>query len=114
MVRLFVNVGKNIGLETRDVIKWITTETTVTGEQVGSIDIYENFSFVEVPEDRANEVFEILKNAKLKGKRVRIDKARGRSSEGRFDRKPRGEKTYKGRDARPVSHGSSDRPKRKY
>lgn len=121
MVRLFINVGKNINLEPRDVIKWITSETTVAGEKVGNIDIYENFSFVEVPEDRANEVFEILKNAKLKGKRVRIDKARGRNSEQRFDRKPRGEKTYKGRDARPAyhsdkSHGSygSERPKRKY
>ena len=125
MVRLFINVGKNISLEPRDVIKWITSETTVTGEQVGNIDIYENFSFVEVPEARANEVFEILKNAKLKGKRVRIDKARGRSGGGdnRFDRKPRsggsGEKTYKGRDARhsgssDKSYGSLDRPKRKY
>lgn len=112
MVRLFVNVGKNIELEPRDVIKWITGETTVTGDQVGSIDIYENFSFVEVPEDRANEVFEILKNAKLKGKKVRIDRARGRSNDSRSDRKPRTDKTFKGRDARPSSQ--SDRPKRKY
>jgi ATP-dependent RNA helicase DeaD len=118
MVRLFVNVGKNIELEPRDVIKWITGETTVAGDQVGSIDIYENFSFVEVPEDRANEVFEILKNAKLKGKRVRIDRARGRNSDSRSsDRKPRTDKTYKGREARPASHpdrSQSDRPKRKY
>ncbi len=43
---------------------------------VGSIDMYDKYTFVEVPCDNAKVVMKAMKNAKIKGKSVRMEVAR--------------------------------------
>ena len=76
MARLFINVGKNHGVKPGDVLGAIAGESGMPGSLVGSIDMYDKYTFVEVPEDCADEVLEAMKHARIKGKNVRMEIAK--------------------------------------
>lgn len=42
---------------------------------VGKIDIYDKFTFVEVPEDMADQVVDGLTDKRIKGSRVKVERA---------------------------------------
>ena len=76
MVRLFINIGKNQGVKPGDVLGAIAGESGMPGKLVGSIDMYDRYTFVEVPEDCADEVLEAMKSARIKGKSIHMEIAR--------------------------------------
>ena len=76
MVRLFVNIGKNQNVKPGDILGAIAGEAGIPGRMVGSIDMYDTYTFVEVPCDNAKVVMKAMKNAKIKGKSVRMEVAR--------------------------------------
>ncbi|CCJ33401.1 DEAD/DEAH box helicase [Caloramator australicus] len=78
MVRLFVNVGKNHKISPRDIVGAIADKVKLPGDLIGRIDIFDKFSFVEVPTDYANEVLDIMKNNTIKGKKVNIEIAKNK------------------------------------
>lgn len=82
MVRFFANVGKNAGIKPKDITKMITNDTNLSEELIGKVDVYETFSFFEVPVAYANEVFEILRYSKVNGQKIRIDRAKGDGKRG--------------------------------
>jgi ATP-dependent RNA helicase DeaD len=90
MVRFFVNVGKNANVKPKDITKMISNDTNLTEELIGKVDVYETFSFFEVPVAYANEVYEILRYSRINGQKIRIDRAKGDSKKANFspDRKP--------------------------
>ena len=49
MARLFVNIGKNQGVKPGDILGAIAGESGMPGRMVGSIDMYDKYTFVEVP-----------------------------------------------------------------
>lgn len=75
MVRLFVNIGKNQNVRPGDILGAIAGEAGIPGRMVGSIDMYDKYTFVEVPSDNAREVMKAMKNVKIKGKSVRMEVA---------------------------------------
>ncbi len=75
MVRLFVNIGKNQNVRPGDILGAIAGETGIPGRMVGSIDMYDKYTFVEVPGDNAKVVMKAMKNVKIKGKSVRMEVA---------------------------------------
>lgn len=75
MVRLFVNIGKNQNVKPGDILGAIAGEAGIPGRMVGSIDMYDKYTFVEVPCDNAKVVMKAMKNAKIKGKSVRMEVA---------------------------------------
>ena len=48
------------------------------GRLVGAIDMYDKYTFVEVPGEYALDVIEAMKNAKIKGKNVNVEPAKAR------------------------------------
>ncbi|RBP46800.1 DEAD/DEAH box helicase [Garciella nitratireducens] len=78
MVRFFINVGKNQKIRPKDIVGAIAGETGVPGNLIGAIDIYEKFSFVEVPKEYAKKVLQGMKKSRIKGKSVNIEKAKRR------------------------------------
>ena len=76
MVRLFVNIGRNHDIGPKDIVSSIATEVGIPGKIVGSIRIFDKFTFVEVPEDYAKEVLLIMKNREIKGNRINIEPAK--------------------------------------
>ena len=61
-----------------DLVGAITGETGIRGGQIGSIQISERFSIVEIADDVFERVLGSLRGAKVKGKKVNVrrDKAR--------------------------------------
>jgi ATP-dependent RNA helicase DeaD len=57
----------------------IAGETSLSGELIGVIDIYENFTFVEVPSESGHEVLNIMKNNQIKGNNINIEPAKPRA-----------------------------------
>ncbi len=78
MVRLFVTIGRQQNIRPQDLIKSITEETGVSSNAIGDINIYDKFTFVEVPEDAAPRVINILDRSMFKGKRIAVQLARAK------------------------------------
>jgi ATP-dependent RNA helicase DeaD len=75
MVRLFINIGKKHKIRPGDVVGAIAGETGMSGKLIGTIDIYDKFTFVEVPKEYARDVLMIMKNNQIKGKKINIEPA---------------------------------------
>lgn len=78
MARLFVNIGKNQNIRPGDILGAVAGESGISGKMVGSIDMYDNYTFVEVPREYADAVLRAMKDVKIKGKNVHVEKATGR------------------------------------
>lgn len=79
MVRLFINIGKNQNVKPGDILGAIAGESGIPGRVVGSIDMYDKYTFVEVPNENAQEVMHAMKNVKIKGKSVHMEVATGKT-----------------------------------
>ena len=78
MVRLFINIGKNQKARPGDILGAIAGESGIPGRLVGTIDMYDKYTFVEVPQEHARDVLNAMKNAKIKGKSINIEPANQR------------------------------------
>ena len=75
---LFINVGKNQRVQAKDIVGAIAGEAGIPGKLVGTIDIYDKYTFVEVPKENAKKVLDKMKNIKIKGNKINIEKANTR------------------------------------
>ena len=80
MARLFINIGKNQNVKPGDILGAIAGESGMPGKMVGSIDMYDKYTFVEVPRENADAVLKAMKDVKIKGKNIHMEKANGGKS----------------------------------
>jgi ATP-dependent RNA helicase DeaD len=80
MARLFINIGKNQNVKPGDILGAIAGESGMPGKMVGSIDMYDKYTFVEVPRENADAVLNAMKDVKIKGKNIHMEKANGGKS----------------------------------
>jgi ATP-dependent RNA helicase DeaD len=93
-VRLFLNVGHNLGIRPQDIVGAIANEANIPGRSIGSIDIFDSYSFVEVPGENSQNIIDAISNSGIKGKYVNVEVARpdagprggGGRREGGYDR----------------------------
>ena len=78
MVRLFINIGKKDRVKPGDILGAIAGESGMPGKLVGAIDMYDKYTFVEVPREYGREVLEGMKNTKIKGRSVNMEPANQR------------------------------------
>lgn len=76
MTRLYVGAGRNAGIRPGDLVGAIAGETSLSGRDIGSIEITQNFSLVEVPSRAVDEVIEAMSHTTLKGKRAQVRRER--------------------------------------
>ncbi|MFJ8578033.1 DEAD/DEAH box helicase [Micromonospora sp. NPDC093277] len=74
--QVFVGLGRRAGVRPQDLVGAITGETRVSGRDIGSIEIADRFSLVEVPSGLADEVIRGLRGSTIKGRKatVRLDR----------------------------------------
>ena len=77
MIRLFINIGKNQHVKPGDILGAIAGESGISGRLVGAIDICDSYSFVDVDRKNADKVMRAMKNAKVRGLSVHMEKANG-------------------------------------
>ncbi|HEY4590189.1 MAG TPA: DEAD/DEAH box helicase [Thermoanaerobaculia bacterium] len=72
MVRLFLAAGSWAGVRPGDIVGAIANEAGVPGKAIGSIDIYDRFTFVEIPAQYLDQVLERMARATIRGRPVQI------------------------------------------
>lgn len=77
MTRLFLNLGKKDFIRPADIVGAIAGESGLTGKSIGGIDIFDNFSFVDVPHKDAEHVVRVMKNNTIKGRTVSMEISKG-------------------------------------
>ena len=70
MTRLVITVGEQRGVRPKDIVGAIANEADIPGHAIGSIQISDQFSIVEVPESDADKVIRALSRTTIKGQRV--------------------------------------------
>ncbi len=76
VTQVFIGLGRRAGVRPQDLVGAITGETRVSGRDIGSIEIADRFSLVEVPIAVADEVIAGLRDSTIKGRKatVRLDR----------------------------------------
>ncbi len=90
-VRFFMSVGRKHDMTISVIINAIHEKTGLNGHQIGNIDIFDNFSFVEIPNANASDFYRFMGDTYIANKRVHIEPARPRDKSNRKSK----ENTYK-------------------
>jgi ATP-dependent RNA helicase DeaD len=72
MTRVFVGAGRTGNIRPADLVGAITGESHITGKDIGSIQISDRFSLVEVPAADADQVIAALRAGTIKGKKTTV------------------------------------------
>ena len=75
MARLFINIGKAQRVTPGDILGAVAGESGIPGRLVGSIDMYDGYTFVDVPAEYAEDVLNAMSHARIKGKHIHVEKA---------------------------------------
>jgi len=78
MVRFFLGVGRQHKVAPKDIVGAIAGETGIPGKDIGAIRIMDNYSFVEIPKEHAQEVYSIMKERTIRNQPTGIEPASGR------------------------------------
>jgi ATP-dependent RNA helicase DeaD len=76
MTRLMVSIGRRDYVRPGDIVGAIAGEANISGSSIGSIDIFDKHTYVDVPKDVANRVVDAMEGNTIKGRRVNIEIAR--------------------------------------
>ncbi len=76
MVRLFLNIGRSQKIRPEDIVRSFANEADIPGNVIGVINIYDRFTFVEVPEDVAERVLSVMHRNTMKGYKVNVEPAK--------------------------------------
>jgi len=74
--RLFVGTGRSSGVRPQDLVGAITGESNLSGRDIGTIEIADRFSLVEIPESAADDVVAALRQTSIKGRKTTIRRER--------------------------------------
>ncbi|MGB3366898.1 MAG: DEAD/DEAH box helicase [Acidaminobacteraceae bacterium] len=98
MSRMYINIGRRHKAEVVDIIKVVTGNSDIPWANVGTIDMFDKYSFVEIPDKMEKDAVDAITQKQYNGKNIVFEKSSG----------PTG--SYKG----TSGSGSSSRGKRDY
>lgn len=78
MSRLYFNVGANNKVAVKDMVGAIAGEAKIKGSAIGSIDIFDKYTFVDIPDKYADKVIKKMNKARIRGKKVLVERANTR------------------------------------
>lgn len=70
-----INLGKKQKINPNYILGALVDATGISGKNFGKINIHDNFTVVEVPENKIDYIIGSMKNGKINGKKVVITKA---------------------------------------
>ncbi len=76
MVRLYIDAGRARGVRPSDIVGAIANEAGIPGRVIGAIDIYDEFTLVDVPAEHKQQVLGAMAGARLRNQPVSIRVAR--------------------------------------
>jgi len=75
ITKLYINAGKKKKIRVGDIVGAISNIEGVSADNIGVIDIQDNVSYVDILDGKGKIVLEALRDSKIKGKAVRVEKA---------------------------------------
>jgi ATP-dependent RNA helicase DeaD len=72
MAKIYIGAGRAANVAPKDLVGAIAGETHLIGKQIGSIEITERFSLVEVPAAEIDAVVKALRASVIKGRKVSV------------------------------------------
>ncbi|MCI8514603.1 MAG: DEAD/DEAH box helicase [Lachnospiraceae bacterium] len=75
MVRLFINIGKKQKIRPRDIVGALAGESGIPGKSIGTIDMYDKYTFVDIPKEYAADVLHAMRHARIKGRPIAVEPA---------------------------------------
>ncbi|WP_250277637.1 DEAD/DEAH box helicase [[Clostridium] colinum] len=78
LVRLFINVGKKKRVRAKDIVGAIAGECGIPGKAIGDIDIYDEYTFLDVPKKYVKDILKGMKGKKIKKVSVKVERAKSR------------------------------------
>lgn len=76
MVRLFISLGRKDNVAPNHIVGAITSEARIAGRAIGQIDIYDKFSFVEVPQQDVKRVLDGMQGKTINAREVSMEIAK--------------------------------------
>lgn len=77
MVRYRIAVGREHEVMPKHIVGAIANEAGLDSENIGRIELFDRYSTVELPDGMPKEIFELLRNVRVRGERLRIALAEG-------------------------------------
>lgn len=78
VAKLYVGLGRNAGIRPTDLVGAIANEARLDSREIGTIDIADKFSLVEVPSSKAASIISALRGTTIRGKKVSARLDRGK------------------------------------
>lgn len=75
ITKLHINAGKKKKIRPGDILGAIINIEGISGEDIGIIDVQDNFSYVDILGKKGGIVLKALQHATIKGKKVKVQKA---------------------------------------
>ncbi len=95
MVRYRIDVGREHGVEVRDIVGAIANEAGIESRFIGRIGLYEESSTVELPAGMPPEAANALKRTRIRGVPINLRQDEGRPAGSYGERKFDGERKFK-------------------
>lgn len=73
---IFINIGKNRRVYPSDLIQLISKAASINKTNIGNIKILDNYSFVNVDENYADKIVELLDNMEYRGRKLTVNFAK--------------------------------------
>lgn len=73
--RIFLNVGKKKGVSPKHILAALCNDAEIPSKDVGNIDVFDKFTFVDISEKSADKVVAKLNNKHINGSKVNVEKA---------------------------------------
>ena len=81
MVPLFVSMGKRQRLRPQELRTLISEKAEIPSENLGRVHLFDNYSFIDVPEIHAEKIIQASDGAAFKGRTIEIKPAKKRSDQ---------------------------------
>jgi ATP-dependent RNA helicase DeaD len=72
LTRIYIGAGRQTGLRPGDLVGAIAGETRIDSRVLGTIEIADRYSLVEVPEQLANTIIKALRATNIRGQKVTV------------------------------------------
>jgi len=116
MVRYRIEVGHNHKVKPGNIVGAIANEADLDSKNIGRIDIYDDYSLVDLPDGMPKSVFTDLQKAWVSGQQLKITRVGGDSRpQGKYDGKAEGkpEGRLEGKPKIRAAAGAKKKPKAK-
>ena len=93
--RIYINIGSRKGVSQRHIVSALCNDANISSRDIGDIEIFEKFSFVNIHKNALKDAVNNLNNAHIKGFKVLVELANKKEDSSKFSAKSKDKKNKK-------------------